>query len=202
MAQRKGLHAVLELPFFYNLVQAVFHHEKTKLEWERAIGDFAGKNILDIGCGPGKDAPMFIGANYYGLDISPIYIQEAKEKYGKFGTFICSSVDDLLTIELPKFDVIIMKGVLHHLSDEQINKMLETIKALLNQKGKLITLDPTLTTKQNPISRFLVKSDRGMNIRSDSEYKSILINNFSHIQSNVIHQSLPPYDRCLIIAEK
>ena len=98
MSQRKGLHAILELPFFYNLVQGIFYHAKTKHEWDEAIGDYAGKNIFDIGCGPGRDAPEFVGANYYGFDISPVYIKEAQEKYGKFGTFICSSVDDLSSI--------------------------------------------------------------------------------------------------------
>ena len=95
-----------------------------------------------------------------------------------------------------------MKGVLHHLSDEQLKNMLPIIKNLLNHNGKLITLDPTLLTHQNPIARFLVKSDRGINVRRDSEYKSLLNSSFSRIQSKLIHQSLPPYDRYLIIAEK
>lgn len=79
MAQRKGFHLILEVPFIYNFVQQVFQHEPTKSVWNRLIAERMSGFVLDVGCGPGNQSRAFASSKkYVGIDISETYISEAK----------------------------------------------------------------------------------------------------------------------------
>jgi len=69
---------------------------------------------------------------------------------------------------------VIIKAVLHHLSDEQISGMLKKLKNIMNPGGVLITLDSAFCPKQNPISRMLVSLDRGLFVREVDHYRAVL----------------------------
>ena len=84
MSQRKGIHNILNIPIIYNFIQKVFYHKKTRKIWNKMVGDLKDKNILDVGCGPGKDSLLYKDSNYIGIDISKEYIDEAINKYSKY----------------------------------------------------------------------------------------------------------------------
>ena len=92
----------------------------------------------------GNKSENFISSEkYIGIDISEIYISEAKTKYGDIGDFFVLSVLDIEKLSPQKFDLVILNGVLHHLSDYEVDTFFESISKRLNKKGAIVTVDPT-----------------------------------------------------------
>ena len=54
---------------------------------ESFLRDLKGKTVLDYGCGRGEKSLEYLalGAATYGIDISPVYISDAKEEARKAG---------------------------------------------------------------------------------------------------------------------
>ena len=101
--------------------------------------DFAGKRILDAGCGTGQRAngvaSMFPEALVTGVDMTTASLEAAKEMARQNGiTNIQFQQCDLLKLDLgTKFDVIISSGVMHHLEDP--TKGLRNLRAHLTDSG-------------------------------------------------------------------
>lgn len=111
--------------------------------------------------------------NYYGFDLSHEYIDNAKKKYGDRGSFFCASVTDPVDFLDIQFDICIIMGVLHHLSDEEVQSLFTAVLPKLKNSGRLITLDPCFSGQQNMISRFLITHDRGRNVRTPEQYSKL-----------------------------
>lgn len=94
-----------------------------------------GSNILDIGCGGGRDAKFFIekGLHVTGIDTSSVLIKLAKKEVPK-ANFSCI---DLLDTNFPKdtFDGIWAEAVLLHLKRKDIPKALKKIHKILKTNG-------------------------------------------------------------------
>lgn len=101
--------------------------------------DFAGKRILDAGCGTGQRAngvaKMFPDALVTGVDMTSASLEVAREMARKNGIQnIEFQQCDLLKLDLgSKFDVIISSGVMHHLEDPALG--LRNLRAHLNDSG-------------------------------------------------------------------
>jgi len=201
--QRKGIYKILSIPKVYSFIQWLFYHLPTYSYFHELIGVTEGKKILDVGCGPGDNVLKFPNSEYVGIDISQEYIDNANNRFGKLGRFYCVSVDEIEKTNIIKIDIVIIKAVLHHLSDEQISGMLKKLKNIMNPGGALITLDCTFCPKQNPISRMLVSLDRGLFVREVDHYRAVLRKSFlKEIESKRIYQKFPPYDRLLMKFQK
>ena len=48
MAQRRGIHRILEIPIFYNFTQLVFSHRKTMSIWNELIEECRHGVVLDV----------------------------------------------------------------------------------------------------------------------------------------------------------
>ena len=48
---------------------------------------------------------------------------------------------------MPKFDHVLLLGILHHLDDHEIKYLMSLIKKTLRKKGSIITGDPILLKK-------------------------------------------------------
>jgi len=201
--QRKGIYKILSIPTVYSFIQWLFYHARTYSYFHELIGVTEGKKILDVGCGPGDWVLKFPNSAYVGIDISQEYIDNANNRFGKQGRFYCVSVDEIEKIDITKINIVIIKAVLHHLSDEQISGMLEKLKNIMSPGGVLITLDCAFFPKQNPISRMLVSLDRGMFVREVDHYRGLLRkSSLKEIESKRIYQKFPPYDRLLMKFQK
>tara|TARA_B110001450_G_C17651386_1_gene493434 strand:+ start:28 stop:639 length:612 start_codon:yes stop_codon:yes gene_type:complete len=201
--QRKGLYSILEFSNIYKLIQSLFFHQESFDVVISFIGDFSNKNILDIGCGPGDFSKNFSSARYFGIDISEDYIQSARKNYGNYGKFYCKSVSDLSDISLPNIDIVIMRGVLHHLSDEEVQTTLKLLIPILNSGAKLVSIDPVLLKRQNRIAKIFIKNDRGKCVRTDIGYANVLKHKSYFLnQSKIINQNFPPYDRFAVELKK
>jgi len=129
-----------------------------------------GCSVLDVGCGPAAILDFLPNVKYIGLDHNPNYIATATKKYGSKGTLICAGVDQLNDYGLKTFDRIIILGVMHHLDDSQLIKLMTSLKNRLNNGGVLITFDVSFEKKQKLIAKLLAKNDRGKFVRTKEQY--------------------------------
>ncbi len=146
--------------------------------------------VLDIGCGPAVILDHIPYKQYVGIDSNPKYIEAAKENYLKNTSFICTNIAELDQLQLGKFDRILILGVVHHLSDDEVNLMLTQLTRYMAVGGVLITCDPALESNQHPVARFLAKNDRGRFVRSSEQYLNLLSPYFLVDQHKVHHDLL------------
>lgn len=80
---------------------------------------FAGKDVLEIGCGIATDGLEFArhGARYAGVDLTPISIDLATERFQLFGVpgrFELANAEERLPFPDAAFDHVYSFGVIHH----------------------------------------------------------------------------------------
>lgn len=104
------------------------------------FSDWAGKRVLEIGCGIGTDATNFAryGAIYTGVELSSESLKLAKQRFEVFGLsgrFIegnAEEIDQLLSGET--FDLIYSFGVLHHTPN--LSNALKGIRSLMDSNSE------------------------------------------------------------------
>lgn len=204
MAQTtNGVRAVLSHPRVYSSFQSLMGAHKFRTNFvSQFVRPFSGMAILDIGCGPADILAYLPIVNYWGFDISEGYIAQARNTFGTRGHFHCKQlqVDDLNG--LPKFDVALSIGLLHHLDDPVALNVLLLAYQALKPGGRLLTVDPCLDPAQSSIARFLVRNDRGQNVREKSGYEALALGVFKAPKVEVRHQAWIPYTHCIMECEK
>ncbi|HVG11277.1 MAG TPA: class I SAM-dependent methyltransferase [Thermoanaerobaculia bacterium] len=164
---------------------------------------FPGARILDIGCGTGSlldDLPPDV--DYAGYDLNPRYIAEAEQRYGSRGRFFHARVGDEPPLE-EGFDLVVAKGVLHHLSDSDAGHLIRDAHSHLREGGCLVTSDPVFHSGQSRIARFLISRDRGLRVRMPEGYRALLAPCFSEIEERLVTDLLTvPYSHFILRARK
>lgn len=200
MAQiTNGVRAILSSAAVYTLFQRIMgaHPVRTRFvnEFVRPV---AGMRVLDIGCGPADILEYLPEVDYHGFDISDLYIDRARERFGQRGTFHCRELTSSDVEALPAFDIALAIGVLHHLDDATAIEALRLASRALKPGGRLLTMDPVLEPGQNPIARFLVRRDRGQNVRTRNGYTDLARAVFESPTVEVRHKSGIPYTHCVM----
>ncbi len=110
------------------------------------------KTVVDLGCGDWQFSTLLSWdtVKYTGIDVVPSIIEKDRELYGhtKNVEFILT---DVLDYKLPPTDLVIVKDVLQHWTNEQVQKFLHTAK---NWRYMLITNtieSYDITDPSNPI---------------------------------------------------
>ena len=159
--------------------------------------------VLDIGCGPAEILEHILNSIYYGFDIDIRSINYAKNRFkNKDYHFYCKRFAKQDLKKLPKIDFVILFGILHHLDNVEVKKILYLCKKIMKKNGKLLTEDPIFLKKQNLIAKFFISYDRGMNVRRKKDYISLVKSQFKNIKSKVTHQSFIPYTWFSMICKK
>jgi SAM-dependent methyltransferase len=127
--------------------------------------------VLDLGCGTGELASVFLkaGYSYTGIDIAPERIAYARKTYRK-GRF---HVMDAGALRYPDgyFDQILVTGVLHHLSDEEVRRIVSEIRRVLRPEGRALVMeDIALRGSMNLLGALVHLADAGAYIRRPDEY--------------------------------
>ena len=195
MSQRKNqIYNFINNPLIYKIIQGVMSGTSFRNSIIKKNITKNNLKILDIGCGPAQILEHIPQCDYYGYDIDRRSIQYAKKKYyQKNYHFYCKKFNKTELKKLPKFDFIIFFGILHHLSNKEVYEILKLCKKIMKKNSKLLTEDPILLENQNVIAKFLIKKDRGLNVRDKQEYINLLKKHFKKIKNKVTHQYFIPY---------
>ena len=131
---------------FYSVVQS---SDDFYYDWMRR--NATGKRVLDFGCGSGLHATELarFAAHVTGIDISPEAIRLSEEHAKSLGfesrtTFTVMDAENL-TFEPGSFDVVSVRGVLHHMD---LDSALKQIRKVVAPDGKAIFLE---ALANNPI---------------------------------------------------
>jgi cyclopropane fatty-acyl-phospholipid synthase-like methyltransferase len=193
----------LKFPSLYLLSQGILGAKRAR---KKCIEEYArvepGMRVLDIGCGPGYVVRYLPKARYFGFDISTQYINYAKQKYGKKGTFFAQRFDADMATKLGPFDLILMAGLLHHLNDAEAVDLLELSRRAMSRRGRLITLDPCYHARQSSIAKFLMNRDRGESIRESTEYVTLASKQFGRVEIHIREDLFfLPYTAAVMVCE-
>lgn len=129
------------------------HDKKIKEKYCKEIYKFCKKfkkkpSVLDLGCGDfsiGKSIRKYFKI-YYAFDVVKSLILFNKKKFRNLNViFKCK---DATKNKLPKTDIIIIREVFQHLSNENIKKILENIK----NKYKYLILTEVISISKNYVA--------------------------------------------------
>jgi len=152
------LRKIVELNFVAhkNIIKKYFSIEKSE-------------KILDIGCGTGEYSESFLKDQYIGIDIDEKNIKYAQKHYDK--NF---KVADALKLpfEDNSFDKVLIVGVLHHLTIEESQKVLQEIQRVLSKGAQALIIEDTLSN--SPITEIMHSLDQGSHIRSESDWNNLI----------------------------
>ena len=130
-----------------------------------------GVRSLDLDCGPGAFADMFVGDDYVGADLNRGYIEWARKH--RPGTFV---VADARQVDLPddRFDQVLIFGLLHHLPDEDVKSVLSETRRVLAPGGTALVIEdiPSIS-RLNLIGRLIHSIENGDYIRPPARYKAL-----------------------------
>ncbi|MDG2026678.1 MAG: class I SAM-dependent methyltransferase [Acidimicrobiales bacterium] len=197
-----GARRIFSVPSIYRFAQRAIGAEQLR---SRLVTDLfqisAGDRILDLGCGPADILPYLPEVEYIGFDHSASYIAAAKSRFGDRGTFVQAGTTDFDIDAVAPCDVAMMIGVLHHLDDRQAVDALQTAAAALGPAGRFVSIDPTFTDGQHPVSRFLASRDRGQHVRTPEETVALVEKAFGRVADFTSHDLLRvPYSHVRIEA--
>lgn len=106
--------------FFRDVAENRYRLEP-QIEEIARFDDWAGRDVLEAGCGIATDGARFAraGARYTGVDFSPVAIELARRQFelgGLDGNFVEGSISNLPFPD-GSFDLVYSNGVLHHMPD-------------------------------------------------------------------------------------
>lgn len=114
------------------------------------------KTLVDIGCGDGMYThnikQNFPQLEVHGFDPAESAIQIAKRNYPSVRFSSINLLDDQLPVPPRKYDVAVIRGVLHHLSDQQ-----KAIANAFKLADNLIIMEPN---GNNPILKIIERTSR------------------------------------------
>ncbi len=146
--------------------------------------------VLDLGCGPATILEHISPQSYLGVDPSEEYIKTARQCSGDKGVFVVGTADTIDMAQIADcFDLVLAIGVLHHIDDDQAERLVACARHALVKGGRFVTVD-CVAGARNPIARLLISVDRGRNVRSVNEIQQLLESSFDRPQVGVRHDLL------------
>jgi SAM-dependent methyltransferase len=204
MSERtSGIYSLITFPAFYAAVQRFLGGDGAREAVRaRLFPDLTGKNVLEIGCGPGTWVPYLHDAgSYCGIDWNESHITAARKAHSAANiSFINGDLADPSLIDGDrKFDLILAIGILHHLDDDVARATLKRCADLLSPDGSFIAFEPVYHDGQHVIARWLKNRDSGRNIRREEEYRSLTDGIMPEVETEVVTDMMRlPYSHCIL----
>jgi len=193
----KGIRKILEKPKIFNFFNNHIIGAKSYMDnyCENHFNHLGKVDFLDIGCGTCEILESLnTEIDYYGFDMQLEYIEIARTKFSHRGQFYHEAVGQNYNTQWQSFfDVINIHGLIHHLSDEDSDILLQAAQKYLKKTGFVITVDTVKHEGQSYASKWLTSKDRGQNIRTPEEYLGLAEKYFNVEESYITtdHLNIP-----------
>jgi cyclopropane fatty-acyl-phospholipid synthase-like methyltransferase len=164
--------ALLRIPFVYRALCRCFNVEAAHRDLIARAGYKPGMRTLDIGCGPGDLANYVEPRDYVGIDVSEAYITHARRRFAAdWHVLPAERVGELKD----SFDLAVMFGVFHHLSDDQVRTTLAGLTRVLKPEGRFVLVEAVWPTHFWDLPGYVLrKLDRGNYVRSEAQWCRLL----------------------------
>ena len=202
MAQRiSGAYRLITIPSIYKGLMSALGADRSVRQYvDEILQPKPGMKVLDVGCGPANILAHLPMVDYTGIDLNEKHIAYARQLYGERGRFIVGSAAADLKQEERSFDLINVSGLLHHLADSEAAALFGSLKNLLKDNGRIVTLDNVWLPGQRYAVKLINKLDSGVNIRTPEGYLGLLDGLDFDVQTRIFHDRLRiPYDHVVMI---
>ena len=103
---------------------------------------FVGKsNVLDIGCGSGRDLRSLheMGYKTDGIDACEEFVETIKQDISGYNCVVAKdTLPELMTVDDKKYGGVLCSAVLMHLPEEQLFDAAFSIRRILKEQGRLL----------------------------------------------------------------
>lgn len=145
-----------------------------------------GSRVLELGCGTGLLARFFDPEVYVGIDSDPTRIAAAREA-SPGHSFIVGDASKMSGAELAQFDLAMCHGLIHHVDDEGVERIKQTLRDAAKERGKpfgFLAIEAVLPDPawKNPVGFLLAKCDRGRHVRTITRLREIFGNAVTKIE--------------------
>lgn len=166
---------VVNIPFVWNAAQTVIGANKWKDWMYPSVFQKRGGTLLDFGCSSGNETPQFLDFDYYGVDIDPQVITAAQRKFKQYPNVQFFSLDIIKDgFKKDFFDHVLFAGTGHHLTDDELKKIIDILLENLKQGGQLHFFDLVRQPKKDGwMTQMIINADQGKHARTQQEYESI-----------------------------
>jgi SAM-dependent methyltransferase len=182
-----AFYAPLRSARLYNLLQNFVGGGRDRADFIRMHVNFRpDEKVVDAGCGTGGALEFLPSVNYFGFDPNPDYIRAARSRYGNRGEFLCGDVSSARVQQMVQdADAFLSLGVLHHISDQQIDDILSLARACLRPSGRFIFYEPCFSANDDWMGKVFMRLDRGGNIKTDQAWRALVSDYFATVEEHI-----------------
>ncbi len=170
------LHEIAAHPWVYDRIQSLAGQKENLDRIARHTAAMRTEVVVDVGGGTGAARRLWpASCRYVCLDVELPKLKGFRSKVP--GGFAVLSDATQMPIATGAADVVICMAVVHHLTEEMLDKVLDEALRVLKVGGRLILLDPVLN-REILAGRILWKLDRGSHPRTEGELRMKLEERF------------------------
>ena len=190
----------LKVPTVYRIFRAFTDCNMQEMFVREHLRPKKGMRILDIGCGTADVLKILPQVRYVGFDINQEYIRAAQKNYRDRGIFLVRKIEHMKEAPYKPYDLVLAKGLIHHLPDAAVNHLLHFAHNALRPGGRFVALDGVFTPQQGFWARYFVSRDRGRFVRNFKDHKNLYSNIFPSTQF-FIYENLLRFPYTLLATE-
>jgi SAM-dependent methyltransferase len=184
--------ALLGHPAIYLLAQRALRATRPRYQSLAELDVRPGHRVLDVGCGPA----YYLGhlpreVEYHGFDTDARYLDYARRRFADRGTFHLGHYDEEQRARLPRFDRVLLMGLLHHLDDTEAHALLDLLARSLASDGVVVALDTCFDDELSALQTFLARHDRGKFVRSTAAYRTLAGAHFGRVDGRLLDRRAP-----------
>lgn len=131
-------------------------------ELRRELDSASAESVVELGCGTGQLARVARG-EYVGVDLDARHLVYAGRRRGGDRRRFVLADARATGLGKKQFDAALMVGVIHHLTDTDVGRVLAEAQRLARKRLLIVDLVPL---RYNLLGRLLYHLDRGAHIRS------------------------------------